>query len=223
MGTSVLDPHKDTKPPEKDFGWSGGGGGDNEDGWGGGGWSPGGAAPADISLTGVKVAIAAIIMLFAALTGVMMLRKGVSQDWIDTSLPNLIYVNSVVLLLSSLTFEFSRASLTAGFSRRFVVWLYATLGLGAGFLAGQVVVWRDLAERGIYLANDPSSSFFYLLTGAHALHLAGGMIALVVLAVEARKIARGLKSRTLVDATAIYWHFMYGLWTYILLLLVLKV
>jgi cytochrome c oxidase subunit 3 len=223
MSTPVLTPHKGTETPEGDFGWSGGGGGDDGNGGGGGGWNPGGAAPVSLSLTGVKVAIVAIVMLFAALTGLMMLRKGVSQEWAETSLPNVIYLNSVILLVSSLTLEFSRASLTAGFSRRFVIWLYTTLGLGVGFIAGQITVWHDLAERGIYMASDPSSSFFYLLTGAHALHLAGGIIALVVLVIEARKIASGVKSRALLDATAIYWHFMYGLWTYILLLLVLKV
>jgi cytochrome c oxidase subunit III len=175
-----------------------------------------------VSLIGVWVAIAAIIMLFAALSGVMMLRRHVSQQWTETPLPTLIYLNSVVLLISSLALEFSRASLTAGLARRFLLWLYATLGLGLGFIAGQIVVWHELVERGIYLATDPSSSFLYLLTGAHALHLAGGIIALIVLVVEGGRIAHGTKSRALLDGTAIYWHFMYALWTYILLLLVLK-
>jgi cytochrome c oxidase subunit III len=223
MSTPVSSPPHDIESPEKDFGWSGGGRGDDGYGGGGGGWNPGGATPADLSLTGVRVAILAIVMLFAALTAVMMLRKGVSQEWAETALPKTIYLNSIMLLFSSLTLEFSRSSLTAGLVRRFVIWLYSTLALGLGFIAGQVVVWRDLADRGIYLANDPSSSFFYLLTGAHALHLTGGIVALLVLVIGAGKIARGTKSRTLLDATAIYWHFMYGLWTYILLLLVLKV
>lgn len=221
MGTSVLNPRKEPETPERDSGWPGGGG--RDDGEGGGGWNFGGAAPADLTLTGVWFAIVAIIMLFAALTGVMVLRKNVSQEWAETALPNLIYVNSVVLLVSSLTMEFSRTSLTAGLTRRFLIWLWVTLALGIGFIAGQVVVWRELVERGIYLATDPSSSFFYLLTGAHALHLLGGIIALVVAVAEAGKIARGVARRSILDATAVYWHFMYALWVYILLLLVLKV
>jgi len=221
MATPVLTPRKDTEPPERYFGWSGGGGGDNGGG-GGGGWNPGGAVPADVSLVGVWVAIVAIIMLFAALSAVMLLRRHISQQWIETPLPKLIYLNSAVLLISSLTLEFSRASLTAGLSRRFLLWLYTTSALGLGFIAGQIVLWHELVERGIYLATDPSSSFLYLLTGAHALHLAGGVIALLVLVVEGGRIVRGTKSRALLDATAIYWHFMYALWIYILLLLVLK-
>jgi cytochrome c oxidase subunit III len=222
MAAPVLTPRKDSEIPEKDFGWSGGGGGDNGGGGGGGGWNPGGAVPTDVSLAGVWVAIVAIIMLFAALSGVMLLRRHISQQWTETPLPNLIYLNSAVLLISSLTLEFSRASLTAGLSRRFLLWLYTTLTLGLGFIAGQIILWHELVERGIYLATDPSSSFLYLLTGAHALHLAGGVIALLVLVAEGRRIACGTKSRALLDATAIYWHFMYALWIYILLLLVLK-
>jgi cytochrome c oxidase subunit III len=222
MGTSLLAPRKDTETPEKDFGWSGGSGGENGGGGGGGGWNPGGAAPADVSLVGVWVAIAAIVMLFAALTGIMILRRGISKEWTETPLPNLIYLNSFILLVSSITFEFSRASLTAGLPRRFLLWLYTTLGLGLGFIAGQIVLWHELVERGIYMTTGPSSSFLYLLTGAHALHLAGGIVALVVLVVEGRSIARGLRGRALLDAAAIYWHFMYALWIYILLLLVLK-
>jgi cytochrome c oxidase subunit III len=206
MASPVLTPHKDTGGPERDFGWN-----------------PGGAVPADVPVAGVWVAIVAIIMLFAALSGVMVLRGHVSQQWIETRLPDLIYLNSVVLLISSLTLEFSRASLTAGLPRRFLLWLYMTLALGLGFIVGQIVLWHELVTRGIYLATDPSSSFLYLLTGAHALHLTGGIIALLVLVVEGGKIARGTKSRALLDTTAIYWHFMYALWIYILLLLVLKV
>ncbi len=226
MGSSILIPPPPEKnAPERDPGSPGGnGGGDGSFGGGGGDWNPGGGAtPAEVSIAGVWVAIAAIVMLFAALTGVMMIRKRISEEWVATALPPIVYWNSVVLLVSSLTLEFSRGSLTAGLSRRFFVWLYVTLALGIAFVAGQVIAWRELAQRGVYLATDPSSSFFYLLTGAHALHLLGGIIALIILVVQAPKIARGLRRRTLLDGTAVYWHFMYGLWVYILLLLVLKV
>jgi cytochrome c oxidase subunit III len=226
MGSSILIPPPLEKcTPERDLGPPGGNGGEDGGlGGGGGGWDPGGGAtPSEVSMAGVWVAIAAIVMLFAALTGVMMIRKRISEEWVATALPPIVYWNSVVLLVSSLTLEFSRGSLTAGISRRFFAWLYVTLALGVAFVAGQVVAWRELAQRGIYLATDPSSSFFYLLTGVHALHLLGGIIALVILVIQAPKIARGLGRRTLLDGTAVYWHFMYGLWVYILLLLVLKV
>jgi hypothetical protein len=97
-------------------------------------------------------------------------------------------------------------------------WLLITLLLGLGFLLGQIVAWRQLAARGIYLATNPSSSFFYLLTATHGLHLLGGIIGLSgVLTATWRKLTPG--GRTGVAVASIYWHFMDGLWIYILLLL----
>lgn len=221
MGSSVLLPVRDEKPPSHD---GSGGNGHGGDGFGGNGGSPGGGSvPVDVSVTGIWIAIAAIVMFFAALTSVWVIRKGISREWIPTALPAIIYVDSVILLISSLTLEFSRGSLTAGFPRRFLAWLYITLALGIAFIAGQLDAWRDLVHHGVYLATNPSSSFFYLLTAAHGLHLLGGVIALSIAAFRGPKMARGLKSRKLLDVTAIYWHFMYALWVYILLLLVLKV
>ncbi|MGH9359565.1 MAG: cytochrome c oxidase subunit 3, partial [Terriglobia bacterium] len=222
METSVITPVQEQEAPEKDTGWSGGGPGGDESGGGGdgNGWNSGGAAPADVTLTGVWVAILAIIMFFAALTSVWVVLKGTTSYWTPTELPPIIYLNSVLLLASSLTLEFSRGSLSAGLPRRFLLWLYLTLALGALFIAGQLVAWRELISRGIYLSTDPSSSFFYLLTAAHGLHLLGGIAALLAVVFQGRKIASGFRRRELLDATAVYWHFMYGLWIYILLLLV---
>jgi cytochrome c oxidase subunit III len=102
---------------------------------------------------------------------------------------------------------------------RTVPWLGITVVLGLGFLVGQWLAWQELASRGFYLATSASSSFVYLLTGMHAIHLAGGILALLYVAitsllrrpVEVRRIA--------VDITAWYWHFMALLWIYIFALL----
>ncbi|MGH9395977.1 MAG: cytochrome c oxidase subunit 3 [Terriglobia bacterium] len=223
MGSSVLTPVREEKPPSHDGSGGNGRGDDRFGGGGNGGGTGGGPVPVDVSVTGIWIAIIAIVMFFAALTSVWVIRKGISREWIPTALPGVIYLDSVVLLISSLTLEFARGSLTAGLPRRFLAWLYITLGLGIAFIAGQLVAWRELVHHGVYLATDPSSSFFYLLTAAHGLHLLGGVIALLIAAIQGPKIARGLRSRKLLDVTAIYWHFMYALWVYILLLLVLKV
>ncbi|MGH9402586.1 MAG: cytochrome c oxidase subunit 3 [Terriglobia bacterium] len=223
MGISILTPVKEDKAPEKT---GGGGGSHRDDGFGqgrGGGNSGGGASSADTPVAGIWVAIIAIVMFFAALTSAWVALKGGSRQWVSTALPWIVYLNSVILLVSSLTLEFSRGCLTAGLPRRFLVWLYVTLALGLAFIAGQLTAWRDLASHGVFLATDPSASFFYLLTAAHGLHLLGGLVALLIAAFQGPKIARGLKSRKILDVTAIYWHFMYALWIYILLLLVLQV
>ena len=87
------------------------------------------------------------------------------------------------------------------------------------FLAGQALAWRQLAAPGIYLATNPHSSFFYLLTAVHGVHLLGGIAAVVWVDVRALRWELGPARRTAADVTALYWHFMDGLWVYLLVLL----
>ena len=214
---TIETPSKPITPREPNtFGGDGSGFG----GFGGGGWdrSGGWSVPAPAYRVGMWMGLAGIVLLFAAFTSAMVVRKGLSTDWVETNLPNILYLNTLVLIASSVALEISRRSLARGLGERFATWLYATMALGLAFVGGQLLAWRELAQRGVYLSTNPSSSFFYLLTAAHGLHLLGGIVALAYLAWKARDIARGLKKQTAVDVTAIYWHFMDGLWVYILIL-----
>lgn len=217
MAPTVLTPTKPEAPPLTDHTGGGGrgfGGGDSG-GWGGGER----AIPARAYRTGMWMALAAIVMLFAAFTSALVVRKGISSDWVRTELPTILWLNTVLLVASSATLELSRRSLSAGLAVQFTRWLYATVALGVVFVAGQLTAWRQLAARGVYLASNPSSSFFYLLTATHAVHLLGGILALFYVAFRVGRIALDPKGRTAVDVTAMYWHFMDGLWIYIFLLL----
>jgi cytochrome c oxidase subunit 3 len=169
--------------------------------------------------TGMLAALAGILMLFMAFSSAYVVRKGLGDDWIPTSLPNLIWLNSLVLLASSLTLE--RARQLLGENARFTRWWFATTLLGGIFLVGQVVVWRQLIGEGVYISTNPSSSFFYVLTGAHGVHLTGGVFALGYFLLRNRQNPFGLLNRTPIDVMAMYWHFMDGLWIYLLLLLFL--
>jgi cytochrome c oxidase subunit 3 len=166
--------------------------------------------------TGMWVALAAIVMLFASLTSALVVRRGWSSDWRPTHLPGVLWINTAILVASSVTLSRSRRLHSAGRVERFAVWWYATTGLGLAFIVGQWIAWRELAARGIYLASNPSSSFFYLLTAAHGLHLVGGIAGLFYVSTLNH---RHRFSKTAVDVTAIYWHFMDGLWLYLFLLL----
>ncbi len=100
-----------------------------------------------------------------------------------------------------------------------IPWLLMTLVLGLAFLFGQWTAWKQLAANGFYVATTPSSSFVYLLTGAHAVHLLVGVLALFVAGI-ASLLRRSLKRRSIVvDVTAWYWHFMALLWIYIFCLM----
>jgi cytochrome c oxidase subunit 3 len=166
--------------------------------------------------------MAAVVMLFAAFTSAMVVRQGLSTDWVSFPLPRILGLSTAILLASSLTLELSRRSLQAGSGESFARWLYVTTLLGLMFLGSQLAAWRELASRGVYLVTNPSSSFFYLLTAAHGVHLLGGVVALLYLVVRAGRIALNPRRATAVDVTAIYWHFMDGLWLYILLLLIVR-
>jgi len=177
------------------------------------------------SSTAIWVLLAAISMSFAALTSALVVRKGGAVDWRHFTLPSILYWNTLVLLTSSVTLEISRrrvASFMGGLKAALGTsarWLYATLFLGFLFVAGQYFAWRELSARGLYLATNPSSSFFYVFTAAHGLHVLGGLAALVRVIY---KLNHFTLRRSTFDATARYWHFMDVLWVYLLLLLWMK-
>jgi cytochrome c oxidase subunit 3 len=164
--------------------------------------------------------LASIVMLFAGLSSAYVIRSGGASDWRAISIPGFLIPNSIILLASSVTLEMFRRRLTVTLTLGARLWIGITTLLGTAFLAGQIGMWKALVAQGVYLSSNSHSSFFYLLTGAHAVHLAGGVMALLVLAVMAwRQVyaTRGL--RILADVTAIYWHFMDGLWIYLFVLL----
>ena len=175
--------------------------------------------------TGIWVGIAAIAMTFAAFTSALIVRKGSSNDWQPFTLPIILYLNSVLLLASSVTLEVGRgrvAAFMAGVKThraRPARWLYATLTLGIFFVAGQYAAWKQLRAQGMFLATNPSSSFFYLLTATHALHVLGGLGGLIYVI---RKLGKSVLRRNQLDAASRYWHFMGILWLYLLLLLWMK-
>jgi cytochrome c oxidase subunit 3 len=177
------------------------------------------------SATGIWVVLFAITMMFAALTSALIVRKGSSLDWQGFTLPSILYFNALILIASSVTLEVSRrrvATFMGGLKSRVVNpvrWLYVTLFLGLLFVAGQYVAWLQLRAEGLYLATNPSSSFFYLLTAVHALHVLGGLGGLIYVI---RKLNKSVLRRYQLVATARYWHFIGILWLYLLLLLWMK-
>lgn len=206
--------------PGGPFGPGPGGGGDD--------WPPGftreDAIEPDKYRIGIWVALAGILMLFIALTSALVVRQspalnGGQFDWVAIQIPGVLWVNTVVLVISSVTMELARRALARNDYGSLKRWIVITTLLGASFLVGQVIAWEQLAAQGIYVNSHPHSSFFYLLTSLHALHLLGGVIALCYVTVNALRMRIGMKQRTAVGVTATYWHFMDGLWVYLFALL----
>jgi cytochrome c oxidase subunit III len=202
---------------------------------GNGGWKNQGPARGDLRLaleyspppsaTAIWVVLFAITMMFAAFTSALVVRKGSSFDWQAFDLPSILYFNTLLLLASSVTLEVARRRVSAfmgGLTSQIenpARWLYITLVLGLLFLTGQYVAWTQLRARGLYLATNPSSSFFYVLTVTHALHVLGGLGGLIYVI---RKLSKLALRRHQLEATARYWHFMDFLWLYLILLLWIK-
>jgi cytochrome c oxidase subunit 3 len=178
----------------------------------------------EASQSGIWVGIFAITMSFAAFTSALFVREGSAGDWTHLTLPPLLYGNTVALLLSSATLQRARRAIgivtvpEAGAVRTGLAWLAATLALGLIFIAGQYEAWRQLAAQGLYLATNPNSSFYYVLTAMHGLHVFAGIAALLF--VISRLAARSTAFRqSTFRATATYWHFMGVLWLYLLIVL----
>jgi cytochrome c oxidase subunit III len=178
------------------------------------------------SSTGIWVVLFAITMMFAAFTSALVVRKGGAIDWQSFRLPPILYFNTLLLVASSITLELARrqvASFMGGLKSQVKSpgrWLYVTLGLGLLFVGGQYIAWSQLRAEGLYLATNPSSSFFYLLTVTHALHVLGGLGGLLYVI---RKLHKSALRRDQLVSTARYWHFMGLLWVYLLVLLWVKV
>ncbi len=146
------------------------------------------------SKTAVTLLLIAVGMVFAALTSAMVVRRGLGGDWRALPLTSLSLFNLIILAASSVTLEVAQ--------RRNLRHLrVVAFSLGAVFVLLQLVVWRDLSLAGFSIATNPSSSFFYLISALHGVHLLGGLAALAL---------------TRAIAATWYWHGMSILWAYLI-------
>jgi cytochrome c oxidase subunit 3 len=169
-------------------------------------------------MTGLYVLMAAVIMVFAAFTSALVVRRGLGDDWTGVPLPGILWANTVGLILSSVALEVAQRALRRGGRELFNLYWSIGTALGLAFLAGQYVAWRQFQSSGFYVATNPGSSFFYLFTVAHALHVVGGLCALSYIEVQALRLQLGPGKRTALEVGRLYWHFMAGLWIYLMIL-----
>ncbi len=191
---------------------------------------------------GLFFMLAGDLMFFIALVSAFFVRQSAGHfdarenyitDWHPLRVPPILWVNTAILLLSSVTVEIARRQLFREMdiieewlgmgrpaARRALPWLLATLGLGGLFLAGQWAAWGQLHDERLYFATNPNSYFFYIITGSHAVHLLLGLAALVAAVVGLYRLQRVQLRQILVDCAAWYWHSMGVLWVFLFALLV---
>lgn len=210
-------------PPPRN-GSNGNGGGGSSSG-GGGGDDRARHSPEKARIA-MWVALCSILMLFTALMSAYIFLVAGREGLRPVSLPPMLWLSTALIITSSLTLKRAINSLKQGSDSRYSRWLLLTVALGLAFLGTQLLAWRQLVAQGVYLAGNPHSTFFYLLTGIHGVHLLGGIMALDYLLLRTRRRRSGnreedAKRVTAAGVVALYWHFMDGLWVTLFLLLLL--
>ena len=177
-----------------------------------------GVAPKRI---GLWIFLAVITSLFCLFLSAYYMRMGAHgghathgpADWTAIRDPGILWFNTIVLIVGSLTMQSARASVTRGQLEPTRVRLFAAGLLTAGFLIGQMVAWRQLRLSEVFSPGNPAVAFFYVLTAVHGLHLLGGLF------VWTRTLARSMKKdieaidlRLSVELTTVYWHYLLLVW-----------
>jgi len=191
----------------------------------GNGWKGGDEPKRRLSAAAYRITIwvvlAAILMMFAALSGVYLLS---GRDRLQkVGMPRMFFLSTAVILASSYSLERAKRSLRLGRQLHSFRWAETTLLLGGIFLACQLLGWRELRAQGLYFSGQPHSSFFYFFTGVHGVHLLGGIAALVYLLTRMRQKLAPLSEKTEItgQVVSIYWHTMDGVWLWLFLLLLI--
>lgn len=173
----------------------------------------------DAAKIGLIVFLAVALCLFSLLCAAFFMRMG-SYDWLSPPLPSILWFNTAALVAASGALHVASAA------RKTAAWERTRYALSAGavaslvFLFGQLWAWREMIAGGFYASQNPANAFFFLLTGAHALHLLGGLVALFwAIAQAQRKEAEKAFARA-VELCAIYWHFLLAVWLVVFALLV---
>lgn len=189
---------------------SGGGGGGGDSG-------PERHGAPQVAVLGMWIALIPMLMLFLAFVSAYIVRHGLGTEWAAGSMPRIVYVNTVILALSSALLERGRALERAG--KRVRPWIATTFLLGVAFVIGQMLAWQDLRARGLTFSATPYASFFFVMTIAHAVHVLGGLVGLGMATVWPAQGWRGQSLALLLRVNAIYWHFLACLWALLFCLL----
>ena len=173
---------------------------------------------------GVIVYFGVIAVLFGLMSSAYVMRMGMPGmghgpigDWHPMPEPPLLWVNSFVLLLSSLAWEAARSGIRQGRADLMRRSMLAAGLLGILFLAGQLLLWRQFVQAGYYASSNPANAFFYLITALHGLHIAGGLFFWVRAVLQLRA---GKDIQLPVELCAVYWHFLLLVWALMMALLI---
>lgn len=169
------------------------------------------------------IAIGSIIMMFAAFTSAYVVRRA-AGNWLEFKLPDIFMVNTVVILLSSVTIHLAYKGFLSGKEQQYKNLLIATFVLGLSFVVLQYVGWESMTDIGATFTVNPSSSFIYVISGLHAAHVLGGIAALTVALTHAYVLPYKptLRRKQRFELVVQYWHFVDILWVYLMVFFMIQ-
>lgn len=175
-----------------------------------------GTPPAKVAL---RLFLAVVCVLFSLFCVAYYIRMGLA-DWRPLAEPQLLWTNTVVILLSSAALQYTRHAVQRGNVSGMHAGLIAGALLTLGFLVGQFIAWQQLSNAGYYAATNPANAFFYLLTAIHGLHLIGGLVVWGRTSVKVWRGAEPYQVRLSIELCTTYWHFLALVWLVILWILI---
>jgi cytochrome c oxidase subunit III len=161
-----------------------------------------------------------VVMVFGALTSAYIVRQA-EGNWLIFELPQLFWVNTGVILISSVTMHTAYLAAKRDRLELVKIAVVITTILGVAFLIGQFMAWGDLVDQKVHWVGNPSGSFVYILSGLHGLHIVGGVVFLLIVLNSTFKYKVHSKSLNQIEMCITYWHFLGGLWLYLFVFLLL--
>jgi cytochrome c oxidase subunit III len=227
--TAPVAPEVETAEPAPPLAFGGGHGRDGHDDEGGdwdSGRGDGEPWRDDFPFRGAKLAMGFVLfslsVLFLVTLFVALLLRRQAEHWqpgVVPAFPPVLWLNTLVLLASSVALRRSVRAIASGHERALANGLALTLLLGAAFLAGQGWAWHDLLRSGVTMGTGSYGTIFYWLTGLHAAHVVGGVFFLAVCHVRALLGRYTSESHLGVELCEIYWHFLGVVWIVLVVLL----
>ena len=175
---------------------------------------------------GLYIYMAVVAFLFLLITAAYLMRMGGpgimdhgSDDWQPLPEPPLLWINTGLLIASSVGWEQARRLSAYGPPATMRLMVFIGAAAGMLFLAGQLLLWRHYYAEGYFLASNPANAFFYMLTTIHGLHLIGGLIACGIVMRSQIAGVDELRTASNIRLCAVYWHFLLLVWLFLVGLL----
>ena len=165
------------------------------------------------------IALGSIVMMFAGLSSAYIVKRN-QANWLTYDIPLIFWYSTATILLSSVTILLARKAFINRQMQQYKIWLGITTGLGILFLFLQYFGFVQLWENGITISRNVSFSFLYVIVTMHALHVIGGVVALIIIFIKSFSKKRKTYSAMSIDLVNTYWHFVDFLWIYLLIFLV---